>query len=164
MATYIDFLPIYDIIHENIFPYLDYESRIQFNAFLPYMERKYNRISKQDILCHEIFVMTDRANTRLRVLTESTERRKRLETKVKMLSDFRVGQRGTVLTLCFPRFRQALVDKLNDIITPNSVSIYGATKHFKKKLRSLATVLLEEIYALPYTEVEELRGKVIALT
>ena len=148
-STYIDWLPTYDIIHEFIFPYLDYEDRIQFNQFLPREERLIRRMDKKDILVHDTSVSTALIRGYLDIIgTPGLNIQKKSKCLVAMLNHFRPGKRGTRLLQHLPKLRNMFLQKLTDFLDPASDSLLLATRHFKKKIRMIAGEILPDILGI----------------
>lgn len=148
-STYIDWLPTYDIIHEFIFPYLDYEDRIQFNQFLPREERLIRRIDKMDALMHDTSVSSALIRGYLDIIgTPGLNIQKKSKCLVTMLNHFRPGKRGTRLVQHLPKMLNIFLQKLTDFLDPESDSLDRATRHYKKKIRGIAAEILPEMLEL----------------
>jgi len=145
-STYFDYLPTVDVIHECIFPYLDYDSRIQFNRALPPVERFRRRLAARDILVHDYCVQYDRMISQLNYVRDST---KPIDDRCQLLV--------TVLSACLPTgryvillqhndsLRQAVINKCLAIAEPDNDVLGRASDDFKKTIRQIASHLLSEI-------------------
>jgi hypothetical protein len=145
-STYIDWLPTYDIVHEFIFPYLDYEDRIQFNQFLPREERLVRRIDKMDALLHDLYVTSELIRGYVRFIgTPGIEIQKKSKCLVNMLNQFREGRRGAALLHHVPKLRAALVQKFVEYLDPESDTFGKATPYFKTKIRGIVGEILPHV-------------------
>jgi hypothetical protein len=155
--TYFDYLPTQDIIHEFIFPNLDYESRISFNSALPPIERLTRRLPPDAILSHERCVQASLLCSRRDYIRDrNCTPEKRSQTFFAVLRDFLPGGRSTILLKYSEELRQSLIRKLLEIMDPDSTVLGpNASDDFKKKIRGLAAelmpVLVEMNVAFPYT-------------
>ena len=144
-----DDLPIDDIVHENLMPMLDYESRIQLNRLLLPIHRKTRKFPAFACESHELYVL-------LQMLTESVNRfqeirdmdmkrqyRKKALRLFSILSNFEKGRRCSIL-LRIPHIFYAFQNKLKEILDPNSVFLQNATPHIRSQLRDMANILLRQ--------------------
>ena len=145
-STYIDWLPTYDIVHEFIFPYLDYEDRIQFNQFLPREERLSRRIDKMDAMLHDLYVTSELIRGYLSFIgTPGINIQKKSKCLVNMLNQFREGRRGAALLHHVPKLRATFLQRLTDFLDPESDSLGQATRHYKTKIRGIVEEILPHV-------------------
>jgi hypothetical protein len=145
MTTYFDSLPLWDVIHENIVPWLDYDSRIMFNQFLSPEDRMCRRMHKTVLLTHELGVSAKLTYSLVDSVQNAPSLQMRCKKYVTLLNMLRRGQRGVLLAQYFPSFRDAIVNKLQDILDLESDNIRSCTPYFKKKLRTIAGEILPEM-------------------
>ena len=146
ISTYFDYLPTADIIHENIFPYLDYESRINFNRVLPPIERLGRRLPIQAILSHDYFVQYARMNSDLDYIRSyDNPILKRCQRLVTVLTNCKPTGRYAVLLKHNETLRQATINKCLEIADQEKYVLKRASPYFKKKIQLIASQTLSEI-------------------
>lgn len=145
MTTYFDYLPLEDVIHESIFPYLDYESRIQFNRALPPIERFGRRLGAQAVLAHDIHIQCLNMKSQLRYITNAGfPKQKRCQKLVMLLTECRpIGRYSSILKHCASE-RQALINKCLEI-AERPDDVLHVTPYFKKKIQRVASEVLSDI-------------------
>jgi len=153
MTTYFDYLPTADILHECIFPYLDYESRIQMNRVLPPIERYRTRFSKDEIVRHELYVVTAILKSKLNSIETicGSTRTIRMRTKSQRLIQMLqlVEEKRTVIMMQhYPSFHKVIIDKLTSLSDPYSDDLRDASKYFRQKIVAYARVLLPRIQSI----------------
>jgi len=152
-----DLLPLEDVIHERIFPMLDYESRIHLNrCFIP-SERYYTRFTNTDMVSHDLYVNSNYIRYNLTMFVEisgvdSSHKRiqKKSQLMVKILNMFRPGGRGINLILYYPKFHETVLHKCMSVLDPESDTLKGTTAYFKKKLRNLSLEILPHLQNVSY--------------
>ena len=161
MAVFLT-IPIDDIVHYSIMPWLDYNSRINLNQVLPPMYRRVRRFSKDVCESHELYVASllcksqmDRLNDINDILV-STRYQKKSQALLKLLTSFSKGHPCHIL-LRFPDMLSVFLGKLHSILDPNDTVLNMATPYFKTKLRSLAFSLLAETEAYECKDATHLR-------
>lgn len=151
MTFLFDRLPLNDVIYETIMPMLDYESIIQLNRCLQPADRYQARLSKIDILAHELHTACDIMKSKLEKLSSFTglPTKKRAKRKaqciINLLQEFDTGKRGLILLKHCPRFHQTVTEKLIAFSDPHSEELSCASPYFKKKIRALSNYLLSKI-------------------
>ena len=150
MTFLFDRLPLYDIIHETIMPMLDYESIIQFNRCLQPADRYQARLSKDDILSHELYTVCGLMKSKLCKLysftgPKKTKIQKKSQHIMKLLQELDDGKRCVIMLKYYPQFHQSVVEKLNAFLDPESEELFQASTYFKKKIRALSLYLLPKI-------------------
>ena len=162
--THFDKLPLEDVIHELLFPMLDYDSRIQFNQILMPYERHSKRLVKKDILQHEILVQTRLIRSQMNIIGDRHYTKLiRCQRLCSLLNNFRFGKRGRILVEYLPQLRDAVIVKFNEFLNPNGDTIQSASPYFKKKIRALANELMPEIRLIePKKEVLALKAISVA--
>lgn len=157
MTFLFDLLPLNDVIHETIMPMLDYESIIQLNRCLQPADRYQARLSKKDILAHEMHVACDLMRNKLGKLSSFSHLSKKEKVKrrsqciINLLQDLDTGNRGFTLLHYYPGFHKAVVDKLVAFSDPHSDELSGASPYFKKKIRAISNHLLPKILSIEPT-------------
>ena len=151
MTFLFDRLPLNDVIHETIMPMLDYESIIQLNRCLKPEERYQARLSKIDILAHELFTSCDLMKRKLERLSSLSHLpkkdriRKKAQCIINLLQELDTGKRGFILLKHYPRFHQTVTEKLVAFSDPHSEELSDASVYFKKKISALSNYLLSKI-------------------
>lgn len=146
MTTYFDYLPTADVIHECIFPYLDYESRIQFNRALPPIERFGRRLGVQATLAHDYNVQYYRMLSQLNYVDNSrTPMRKRCQVFVTILMSCRPTGRCAILLKHNEDLRQTVINKCLEFIENSGNIMHSVTPYFKKKIQRVAAEVLSEV-------------------
>jgi hypothetical protein len=150
----LDCLPLFDILHETIFPMLDYESRIQCNRCLPATDRYVARFRHLDILSHECFVVrqivSGRVDRFLNVFGVSTKDRiaKQSKRMVTLMQTFEERGRAFHMLHYSPELHASVCNKLASFLEPNSVELAPASPYFRTKLSNLARALLPPLQAI----------------
>ena len=146
MSTYFDYLPTADVIHECIFPYLDYESRIQFNRALPPVERFSRRLAAHALAVHDYCVQYDRMGSYVKNLMNCEKPiRKRCQILIKILSGCQPTGRSAILLQHNIPLRHAVINKCLAIADPANDVLNSASPYYKKKIRRIASDVLPEI-------------------
>ena len=154
MTTYFDYLPLEDVIHESIFPYLDYESRIQMNRVLPPIERYRTRFSKDEIVRHELYVVTAILKSKLNSIetvcgsTRKIRMRKKSQRLLQMLQLVEPETRNVIIMQHYPSFHTVIIDKLTSLSDPYSDDLRDASKYFRQKIVAYARVLLPRVQSI----------------
>jgi len=152
--TYFDYLPTTDIIHECIFPCLDYESRIQMNRVLPPIERYRTRFSKDEIVRHELYVVTAILKRKLNSIeticgsTRTIRMRTKAQRLIQMLQWVNPEKRTVIMMQHYPSFHTVIIDKLTRLSDPYSDDLRDASKYFRQKIVAYARVLLPRVQSI----------------
>ena len=152
-----DSIPLEDVIHETIMPMLDYESRIALNrCFLP-NERYITRFSKNEIICHELCIISDFLKYKLDKIENVTGQTRKLRVKkksqlmIKLLHCFEQGNRSLLIMNYYPNFHKIVVRKLTNLSNPNSNELSHASRYFRQKINDHARRLLPHIQNIVHT-------------
>lgn len=126
-------------------PCLDYDSRIQFNLSLPPAERMCRRMRKDDIMSHELCVMTKLVMSQVTFINDTTHVKKKSLRLIDMINSFRKGQRGVPLIQNNPGLAEVIVGKLHEVLDTTGNAPSWAKGYFKRKIVRIAGILLSEI-------------------
>lgn len=156
-----DLLPLEDVIHEILFPMLDYESRINLNrCFIP-SERYYSRFTNTDMITHDLYVSSNHVRHTFAMFDEvsdidSSQKRIQMRSQlmVKILNMFRPRGRGISLMIYYPQFRETVLQKFMSVLDPESDTLTHATMYFKKKLRTISRELLPYLQNITHTPLQ----------
>ena len=149
MVNRFDLLPLYDIVHEMIFPMLDYESRIQFNRCLLPKDRHRAKFTTLQILSHELYVvsmMIKNVVVKISTVIGFTPK-ERVYKKAKLIVTLlnMLDKRGSIMMKYYPKFKETVVEKLTSFTNPDSEELAVASPYFKQKIRKLSFSLLPNI-------------------
>jgi len=158
MLFLFDILPLEDIIHETIMPMLDYESRVVLNRCFAPSERCIRRFSKDEIIRHEIYVVTRILKNKIEKIENPTGRTRKQQIKkqsqllIQLLDCFEPGSRKLLIMQHYPKFKQVVIQKLiglsDPTSDPTSDHLLGASRYFRKKIGDLSKKLLPHIQSI----------------
>ena len=147
--SFLTWIPLNDVLHETIFPMLDYESRIQLNRFLEPADRCKSQFQKQSILRHELFIMKEMFQKRLNMLnTYGIPLRKKCHTFINILTMCRGKAR--ILFEQYPTLHKTVLQKIRNVCDPRHEDIELASRYFRLKISKLARDILPELIDLQY--------------
>jgi hypothetical protein len=147
-------LPLEDVIHETIMPMLDYESRIVFNQCFVPRERYISRFSKDDIVRHELYVISKFLKYKVDTIenvtapTVALQFKKKSQLLLHLLHCFDPENRNLLLLKFSPAFHEAVIQKLTNLSYLNSDDMRGASRYFRQKIVDLARKLLPHIQTI----------------
>ena len=147
-----DTLPVSDVLHETIFPMLDYESRIHLNQCLPAEDRFRARFSKDDMHSHELFVLelTLRSKQDHVIHIRGTSRRtcnRKANRLLALLDDLR-SHRVSFFMRNFPMYMSAVRTKLTHWQNPDHEDLRGAGLYTRRKFSKRSAIALLHIQNL----------------
>ena len=154
MIFLFDILPLEDIIHETIMPMLDYESRIALNRCLAPRERYIHRFSADEIVRHELHVITNFLKQKLDNIdnvtgpTRTLRIRKKSQLLLKFICYFEPGNRNVLIMRHYPSFHKIVVQKLTSLSDPQSDDIRHASRYFRRKIVERAKTLIPYIQTI----------------
>jgi hypothetical protein len=154
MLSLFDLLPVEDILHETIMPMLDYESRIVLNRCLPPNERYRTQFSVNDIVRHELCVVSKLLKQKLDNIYNVTGRTRTLRMKKKsqliltLLHCFEPGNRCVLMLQNYPSFHHTVVQKLISLSNPRSDDMRDASRYFRRMIVKHANALLPYIQTI----------------
>jgi len=146
-----DILPLEDVIHETIMPMLDYESRIVLNHCLAPNERYSIRFSKDEIIRHELFIISNILRTKLDNIedvdgpTRKLRMRKKSQLLIQLLHCFEPGNRNLLILHHYPALHRTVIHKLTQFSNPTSDYLSDASRYFRQKISELAKRLFPHI-------------------
>ena len=154
MLFLFDCLPLEDILHETIMPMLDYESRIVLNRCLAPNDRYIHRFSADEIVRHELYVVSKLLKQKLDNIrniigpTRSLRMRKKSQMLLQLLRCFEPGNRNVLVMRYFPSFHTIVIQKLTSLSNPRSDDMRDASRYFRRKIVKRANALLPYIQTI----------------
>lgn len=154
MLFLFDRLPLEDILHEIIMPMLDYESRIVLNRCLAPNDRYIHRFSADEIVRHELYVVSKLLKQKLDNIsnvtgpTRSLRMRKRSQMLLQLLRCFEPGNRNLLIMRYYPSLHTIVVQKLTSLSNPRSDDMRDASRYFRRKIVERANALLPYIQTI----------------
>jgi hypothetical protein len=143
-----DNLPL-EIIHREIFPNLDYSSRVLANAMLPPQDRISKKLDEDKILRIQIRMSVHKILNFLRSIVESMgfnnigQRNRRILKMVRCLL-----KEDTTVFKYNLEVRKAVIETTTRFLLENQYE--GTTRHMKKTLPPLCESLLKIIESVPF--------------
>jgi len=136
-----------DIIYYEIFPFLDYDSRVTANLMLPRKDRIRHPLKKDAALG---FAIRLSSVLLLKVVNSVATAKTKLSRSRKVLNIYRnFVPKYIFLTEYCPRYREMMILKCKDYIDPTFEEYNSATPHTKKTLPVLCANILEMIEQRP---------------
>lgn len=144
-----DWMP-HDIIKFEIFPYLDYESRIAVNKCLPPVDRVSTRMKPEQIIKHDLAINTVRLFSIVsNIKNTSSHAARRLKKIIGMFNEFKSYRTATILQHN-SKFRKATIEKLNEFIDPKNPDYKLISAYYKRKIILSARETLQFIKKIPF--------------
>lgn len=162
-GTYLDCLPTQDILHGIIMPMLDYESRIHLNRVLPPIERYAKRIPKSVCLGHDGYIIMKNIKSHLNYIEERSFKKAKRCKKIIALIETLKTDKCINFIMNHPKFREAIVTKMNSFCNPAGQEISSASKYFKKKIMKTSENLLNVLEENSNMVVENFKVKIIEI-
>lgn len=154
VPTVLDTLPLH-VISYKIFPYLDYQTRINLNMCLPPWDRVRTKMPRESIKKHE----TNRCVAMVGSMLGSLEKRdlhtsqwiysgdRRIQRMIQMLSLFFKDEYFFIYTH-FPSFRDAFLQKINEMreLATSQVTQHMYSRAWLDELISVCDTLRNKIF------------------
>lgn len=139
MPHLFDELPT-DVIYYEIFPYLDYNSRVTANLLLPFEDRLRTPLKKDTALKLSIEMSIDILRGFLTRHEKAVRKRARSTILLKM---FRIFPEHREILQYHAKFRETVIDKARGWSDPTNPELLGASPYTRKTLVALCGELLK---------------------
>jgi len=154
--SFLSWLPIEDVLHESIFPLLDYESRINLNRCLePYERFRPRHFSDGDLQAHDHFatlgaltIKMDRIDRTVLITNKKRRLRARAFNIMNIIAFLGHHPSAKLFLRTYHAMRKVWIHKLTDWSDPNHISLSTSSLYIREKISGLARSALPNIMAL----------------
>lgn len=169
--SFLSWLPIEDVLHESIFPLLDYESRINLNRCLePYERFRPRQFSDGDLQAHDHFATLEALTIKMGRIHSTdliTNKKWRLRARafniMNIIAFLGHHPSAQLFLRTYHAMRKVWIHKLTDWSDPNHASLTTSSVYIREKISGLARSALPNIMALePFPRI--VRAKQIAIS
>ena len=169
--SFLSWLPIEDVLHESIFPLLDYESRINLNRCLePYERFRPRHFSDGDLQAHDHFATLGALTLkmdRIQITDLITNKKRRLRARafniMNMIAFLGYHPSAQLFLRRYHKMRNVWISKLTTWSDPNHASLITSSVYIREKISRLARRALSILMALePFPNI--VRAKQITIS
>lgn len=141
MPYLFDNLPL-DMIHYEIFPYLDYNSRVTANLMLPLQDRARIPLNQHTAIHVAMYIGVARLGAYLKAVDKSVSSHARNRNVLKMYREF---PKYYFMFQYHQNLRTVCLEKTREFSNPANTDYEGRSKHFKTTLIALCNKMLEDV-------------------